>query len=89
MLLNIFIFFNNFVFQCKTKAFDEKFNFNLEDCFKNYRKAHLLFHTLSHQVSSEKDKKTLNHYRQLVQQRIFILKEKGLAIKPIYSSEIP
>ena len=63
-------------------------NFRLfKDCFDKYRKAHILFHTLSQQLPSEKDKEVLIHFRQLVEQRFFFLKDKGIAINPVYLSE--
>ena len=65
----------------------EENNFRLfKDCFDKYRKAHILFHTLSEQVTIEKVKEVLIHFRQLVEQRFFALRDKGVAINPVYSS---
>lgn len=60
----------------QSAALDELFD-NPSECVQRYQAAHVLFHALQFQTSSQEDKDTLKKYKDAVEKRLHILEEQG------------
>lgn len=62
---------------CQTAALDELFD-NPQDCFRRYRSAQILLHSLAQQAQNAKDKELLRKYKENVEKRLMNLASQGM-----------
>jgi serine/threonine protein kinase len=62
---------------CQTAALDELFG-NPQECFRRYRSAQILLHSLAQQAHNPRDRDLLNKYKENVEKRLFMLTSQGL-----------
>lgn len=62
---------------CQTAALDELFG-NPQECFRRYRSAQILLHSLAQQAQSDNDRQLLRKYKESVEKRLFNLHNQGV-----------
>ncbi|XP_064613166.1 serine/threonine-protein kinase unc-51-like [Liolophura sinensis] len=70
------LIYNYAIELCQTAALDELFG-NPQECFRRYRTAQILLHSLSQQAKNVRDKELLNKYREAVEKRLFNIQGQG------------
>ncbi|ELU07767.1 hypothetical protein CAPTEDRAFT_170802 [Capitella teleta] len=70
------LIYSHAIEMCQTAALDELFG-NPQECFRRYRSAQILLHSLAQQAYEGTDRELLNKYKESVEKRLFHLHNQG------------